>query len=360
MEQKRKTIFLVDDNPTNLLIGKNALVENYNVFTIPSGEKMFEMLKKITPDLILLDVSMPGMSGYDAIKSLKADPSYSSIPVIFLTALYDSANELEGLSLGAIDYISKPFSPALLLKRIGLHILVEDQKSELREYNQNLEGMVSEKTREVFELQNAVLKTVAELVECRDDTTGGHIERTKGYLRALIDAMLERGMYSDEIAGWDIDLCLESSQLHDVGKIKIEDSILKKPGKLTTDEFTHMKEHTTYGVEIIETIQNMVSEQVQFLQDAKTFASSHHEKWDGSGYPFGLERDGIPLKGRMMAIADVYDALISERPYKKPFSHEKAKEIILEGRGAHFDPELVDLFCEISDKFKEISLRFKD
>lgn len=352
---KRKTIFMVDDNLTNLTVGKNALLGKYKVFTIPSGSKLFEMLEKASPDMILLDIEMPDMNGFDIIKILKANEATAHIPVIFLTARSDSNSELEGLSLGAIDYISKPFSPPLLLKRIEVHLLVEEQRLELENYNQNLKGMVNDRTKTVLDLQNAILRTVAELVECRDDTTGGHIERTQNYLKVLVDALADNDAYKDEVASWNIDFLLQSSQLHDVGKIAIKDSILQKPAKLTPEEFDEMKTHTTFGVKVIEKIQENTSE-ATFLEYAKIFANTHHEKWDGSGYPSGLVGSDIPLQGRLMAIADVYDALISERPYKKPFSHEDAVKIISNGSGTHFDPDLVKVFLDHEQLFKEIAM----
>jgi len=354
-EAKRKTIFMVDDNLTNLTVGKNALLGAYKVFTIPSGKKLFEMFDKAVPDMILLDIEMPDMNGYEIIKQLKANEATAHIPVVFLTARSDSGSELEGLSLGAIDYISKPFSPPLLLKRIEVHLLVEEQKRELENYSHNLQGMVEEKTKTVLDLQNAILRTVAELVECRDDTTGGHIERTQSYLQILVDALWNDESYRDEVSSWNIDFLLQSSQLHDVGKIGIKDSILQKPAKLTPEEFEEMKTHTTFGVKVIEKIQENTSE-ATFLEYAKIFASTHHEKWDGSGYPSGLSGESIPLQGRLMAIADVYDALISERPYKKPFTHEEAVKIISEGSGTHFDPRLVKVFLDHENEFKLISM----
>jgi putative two-component system response regulator len=349
MGTERKKIMLVDDNITNLTVGKNALIDKYDVFTIPSGAKLFKMLEKVIPDMILLDVEMPEMSGYEVIKELKAQEKTAAIPVIFLTAKSDDGNELQGLSLGAIDYITKPFSPSLLLKRIEVHLLVESQRKALQEYNTNLQNMVSEKTREVVELQNAILKTVAELVESRDSITGGHIERTQRFLKILVDAMKTKELHRDEIDSWDEDILFQSAQLHDVGKIAIKDSILFKPGKLTDDEFIEMKNHTTFGVRVIEKIGEGTSKQI-FLEHAKIFAGTHHEKWDGTGYPNGLKNTEIPLQGRLMAIVDVYDALISERPYKKPWTHQEAIDIIERSKGTHFEPELVSVFLSVSDK----------
>jgi putative two-component system response regulator len=353
MDNNRKKIALVDDDVTNLAVGKSILAEKYDIITVPSGEKLFKLLEKIIPDMILLDIEMPEMNGYEVIRRLKAIQGLSDIPVIFLTAKSDTSSELEGLSLGAIDYISKPFSPPLLLKRIDLHLLVEVQKRELTNYNNNLQEMVMAKTKTVLDLQNSVLKTVANLVEYRDEITGGHVERTREYLEVLLDAMIARGTHQQEIESWDRDFFLQSSQLHDLGKISIKDSILLKPDKLTAEEFEEMKKHTVFGVKIIEEMERDTPES-SFLTHARIFAGTHHEKWNGTGYPFGLKGMDIPLQGRLMAIADVYDALISLRPYKAPLSHEDAVRIIVEGKESQFDPELVDIFTSVSDKFGEI------
>ncbi|MCL2634331.1 MAG: response regulator [Oscillospiraceae bacterium] len=353
MEKTRRTIFLVDDNVTNLNIGKDILSKEYNVITIPTADKMFKMLNQIRPDLILLDIEMPEMNGYEAIKILKEDKKTVDIPIIFLTVRGDSSSELAGLSLGAVDYISKPFAPQLLLKRIEVHMTVESQKERLKDYNDNLIIMVNQKAQTVTSLQNAIISTIAELVECRDYTTGGHIERTQNYLKILVEALRNSGLYQKEISSWNTEFFIQSSQLHDVGKIAVKDSILNKPAKLTDDEFNEIKNHTTFGVEVIERIQKNSIEDA-FLEHAKIFAGTHHEKWDGSGYPHGLSGDGIPLQGRLMAIADVYDALISERPYKKPFTHEDAVRIISGGKGTHFDPMLVDVFIMHEQAFQKV------
>ena len=360
MENEKKLIILVDDNPANLRIGKNVLSEKFAVATAPSAEKMFGLLENNIPAMILLDVDMPEMNGYEAIKILKSKPQTQEIPVIFVTGRTESNDELEGLSLGAIDYITKPFQPSLLLKRIEVHLLVEAQKNklekqaeELQYFNDNLQKLVEEKTENVINLQNALLKTMAELVECRDDITGGHIERTQKGIKILLVEIEKDGLYREEAKDWNVDLLLQSSQLHDVGKISIDDSILKKPGKLTDEEFEAMKKHASFGEKIIEKIE-MLAKENDFLDYAKIFAASHHEKWDGTGYPKGLKGDDIPLLGRIMSIADVYDALTSVRPYKKAFSHEEAVRIIAESSGKQFDPSLVEVFIQTADQFREI------
>jgi putative two-component system response regulator len=345
---------LVDDNMANLAIGKNMLKEFHEVFPIPSGGKLFEVLERVTPALILLDVMMPEMDGYEAIRRLKADRRWSDIPVIFLTSKNDERSELEGLSLGAIDYVTKPFSAPLLLKRIANQLLISSQKKELRNYNDNLQQMVEVKTQQVLELQNAVISTVAELVEFRDNMTGGHVTRTQKYLKLLVDKLLELGVYSDEVSQWNQAFLLPSAQLHDVGKIAISDAILNKPGKLTPEEFEVMKKHAAIGVEAIEKI-SAKTEEHAFLRHAGIFAGTHHEKWDGTGYPNNLAGLDIPLEGRLMAIADVYDALISKRPYKPPLSTADAERIIIEGRGTHFDPALIDVFSQVTEQFAEIA-----
>ena len=325
----------------------------YRVYPIPSGDILFDLLENVIPDMILLDIDMPEMSGYEIIKTLKQEPKWAEIPVMFLTAMADSDSEFKGLSLGAIDYIYKPFSAPLLLKRIENHLLLQSSKLQLKQLSDSLEQLVNEKTMQVTNLQNAVLNTVADLVEFRDDVTGGHITRTQKYLEVLIAKMIEKGVYVEEANTWNMEYFLLSAQLHDVGKIAISDNILNKPGPLTAEEFDIMKTHVLEGVKAIRKIEDNADEH-SFLRHARLIAGGHHEKWDGSGYPAGLKKTDISLEGRLMAIADVYDALISKRPYKSPFSTDEARRIIEEGRGKHFDPALVDVFSEVADQFAEI------
>jgi len=356
---------MVDDNLANLTIGRNLLKTFYEVYPAPSAAKLFEILENINADLVLLDIEMPDVDGYEAMKRLKTDPRYKDIPVIFLTSKNDEASEMEGFDLGAVDYVAKPFSGPLLLKRIENQLLIAQQKSELlanqaelQDYADNLEEKVRQKAAEVFNLQNAVLATVADLVEFRDKHTGGHIARTQLFLKAVIDEMMKEGLYADIMLKWDMDFFLPSAQLHDVGKIGISDSILNKPGKLTQEEFEIMKTHVDIGVEAIEKIMSETHEHA-FLDHAVLIAGTHHEKWDGGGYPLGLKGQNIPIEGRLMAIADVYDALISERPYKKAYTHEEACRIIEESAGTHFDPEIVKIFKQVEDEFKKIAEKYE-
>jgi putative two-component system response regulator len=354
MENTRSTVILVDDNMVELTRGKNILKTFYKVYPAPSAAKLFELLENVTPDLILLDVEMPEMDGYTAIKQLKADERFADIPVIFLTSKSDDSSELEGFDLGAADYLTKPFSGPLLLKRIANQLLIVRSQVALKDYAGNLEEKVREKTSEVIGLQNAVLNTVADLVELRDKFTGGHVTRTRLYVKALTEELIRKEIYKEEISAWDMDFFLSSVQLHDVGKIAITDGILNKPGKLTNEEFDIMKTHVTVGVDAIERIINNAHEDA-FLRHTLSIAGTHHEKWDGTGYPLGIKGLNIPLEGRLMAIADVYDALISERPYKKPLAHEEVVKIIESGSGTHFDPALVEIFLVVADEFGRIA-----
>ena len=365
MENDRSKIIMVDDNMANLTIGRNMLKTFHEVYPAPSAAKLFEILENITPDLILLDIEMPEMNGYETIEKLKADERYADIPVIFLTAKIDEGSELLGFDLGAADYISKPFSGPLLLQRISNQLLIGRQKrdllasqSTLQDYADNLEEKVRLKTTQVLSLQNAVLATVADLVEFRDKHTAGHITRTRLYLKALVGELIRKGVYPDEAPDLESDDFLSSSQLHDVGKIAIPDVILNKPGKLTEEEFEVMKTHVTEGVDAIERIMGGTEEH-DFLDHALLIAGTHHEKWDGSGYPLGMKGMSIPLVGRLMAIADVYDALISVRPYKSAFTHEEARKIIEDENGKHFDPALVDIFLNVESEFEEIVNKYR-
>jgi len=331
-----KTIFIVDDNATNLVTAKNALACGYKTFALPSAERMFQLLGKITPDLILLDVDMPEMDGFEALSILKSDGKLKNIPVVFLTAKSDAESEIHGFEIGAIDFISKPFSPPVLIKRIETHI--------------ETDKIIKQSLKSVRKTHNATINVIANMVESRDKVTGGHIDRTQKYLSILVNELIRSDVYTDEISNWNLDLLLPSAQLHDVGKISISDVVLNKPGKLTDEEFDLIKQHCADGERIIDEIISKAEED-GFLLHAKRFAGSHHEKWDGSGYPKGISGEEIPLESRLMAVADVYDALVSERPYKKPFSHEQAMEIIQNDSGKHFDPKIVEAFLNAADDF---------
>jgi len=334
-----KTIFMVDDSDTSLSIAKRALEGQYKVFTMLSGVKMFSLLEKITPDLIILDIQMPGMDGFEALNILKSKPLYADIPIMFLTSYSDDDIEAKGFEMGVVDFISKPFSAPVLLNRIKTQLDIED--------------IISERTKRIKRLQNGIMAVFANVVEERDVNTVGHNDRTATYVKILITAMKERKVYTDEISNWDIDKVASSARLHDMGKINILDTILNKPGKLDDNEFDMIKTHPIEGVKLIDRIISQTGEEA-FLRNAKLFAEYHHEHWDGTGYPHGLKGTDIPLHGRIMAIIDVYDALVSKRPYKEPISGEEAAEIISKGAGKQFDPKIVEVFLSVQDQLKEV------
>ena len=336
----QKTIFVIDDNDTNLLAAEEALDEQYRVMTMPSAVKMFALLEKVTPDLILLDIEMPEMDGFEALRRLKANNAHAGIPVIFLTGTTDTSIEARGFQMGAVDFITKPFSAPVLLNRLKSHL--------------NIDELIRERTTQIDRLKNSIVFVLADMVESRDRGTGGHVERTAAYIEILINAMLtQHGVYADELRGINLESLVSSARLHDVGKIAVPDAILSKPGKLTKEEFEIMKKHCAEGERIIDKIV-LRTGNVEFLQNAKLFAGYHHERWDGTGYPYALEGTKIPLQGRIMAIIDVYDALISERPYKKPFTEEEAVKIIMDNASKHFDPFIADVFFKVSGNFGEV------
>jgi len=334
-----KTIFVVDDSDTNLSMAEAVLDDQYRVMTMPSAQKMFTLLEKIIPDLILLDIEMPVMDGFEALKILKSDSSWNEIPVMFLTGRNDAQVEARGFEMGAIDFITKPFSAPVLLNRIKTHL--------------DIDKIIRERTSQINRLQNSILAVLADMVENRDKGTGGHIERTSVYINILINEMMAHGVYTNEMTGWDVDKIISSARMHDLGKISITDLIVNKPGKLTEDEYEIMKSHAFEGERIIDEIIARTGEG-DFLRNAKLFAGAHHERWDGKGYPRGLKETEIPLQGRIMAIVDVYDALVSERPYKKAFTDEEAVKIIMQGSGTHFDPKIVEVFFEVKDLMKKV------
>jgi putative two-component system response regulator len=332
-----------------LVQAEEALESQYTVFTLLSAASMFKALGKVTPDLILLDIEMPEMDGFEAISLLKADELYSGIPVIFLTGLSDPTMEAKGIEFGAVDFIAKPFSVPVLLNRIRNHLHIDEM---IRERTKQL----SERTEQLNKLKNSIVLTLANVVESRDKNTGGHIDRTTLYTKILINAMIERGLYTDELLTWNVDSAISSVRLHDLGKVAIPDTILNKPDKLTDDEFAIIKTHVIAGERII---YSMISDvgPMDFLQNAKLFLAYHHEKWDGSGYPYKAKGEHIPLQGRIMAIVDVFDALTSERPYKKAFSIEEAIKIIEDGAGTHFDPKIVEIFCQMKNELELVKAK---
>jgi putative two-component system response regulator len=333
------TIFVVDDSDTNLSMAETALEDQYRVLTMPSVIKMFSLLEKMLPDLILLDIEMPEMNGIDALKKLKSYELWKEIPVIFLTGRTDETVEVNCFELGAVDFITKPFSAPVLLKRIKTHI--------------DIDKAIRERSAQISRLQYSIVSVLANVVENRDKINSGHIERTSEYIKILINEMKAHGVYSEEVADWDVEKIVLSARMHDLGKISVTDLIMNKPGKLTNEEYEIMKTHVLEGERIIDEIIAQTGEG-DYLHNAKMFAGFHHERWDGNGYPYGLKGTDIPLQGRIMAIVDVYDAITSERPYKRAFTNEEAVQIIMENAGTHYDPEIAKIFYSVKDQFKAV------
>jgi putative two-component system response regulator len=346
-------VLLVDDNTTNLQLLHETLDGlGYKLLIAKNGRTALSIAQKAHPSLILLDIMMPEIDGYEVCQRLKADKNTAHIPVIFITALADDEDEAKGLSMGAVDYITKPINPELVRARVHNHL-------ELKRHQDHLEKLVEERTRRLALTQAVTIESLATLAEYRDPETGGHIKRTQNYVKALAVHLKGHPRYRDDLNDEIIDLLYMSAPLHDLGKVGVRDNVLLKPGKLTDEEFEEMKKHTIYGEEALRITEQKLGEDT-FLQYAREIAYTHQEKWDGSGYPQGLKGDEIPTPGRLMALADVYDALISKRVYKPPFPHEKAVEIIVEGKGKHFDPDVVDAFLELEDTFRNIALTFAD
>lgn len=357
-----KTILVVDDEPINIMVLSDLLKSDYRVIAAKSGEQAIQRAKgDIKPDLILLDVMMPGVDGFEVCSELKKVPETSSIPVVFVTAMNEEVDEMKGLEVGAVDYITKPISPAIVKSRVKTHLSLKQAQDELSHQNEILEEKVKDRTAELSITQDATILALASLAETRDNETGNHIRRTQFYVKCLAEDLAQNGNFPEELTKENIELIYKSAPLHDVGKVGIPDSILLKPGKLTDEEFTTMKEHPSIGADALSEAEvNLSSKETSFLRYAREISLYHHEKWDGSGYPQGLSGNDIPLSGRLMAVADVYDALISKRVYKPAFDHEKAKAIIVEGKGSHFDPKIVDAFLRQEQVFVDIAAQFKD
>ncbi len=355
------TILVVDDTPANLSLMTGLLRDEYKVKAAIDGEKALRIAQAVPPpDLVLLDIMMPGMDGYEVCRRLKADPATRDIPVIFLTAKSGVEDEKMGLDLGAVDYITKPISPPIVMARVRNHLVLKASADFLRDKAEFLEREVGKRTAEVVAIQDVTIMAMASLAETRDSDTGNHIRRTQHYVKALALKLREQPRFAVQLDDRYIAMLFKSAPLHDIGKVGIPDRILLKPGKLTSDEFELMKTHTTLGRDAIQSAERQLGMSVDFLNLAKEIAYSHQEKWDGSGYPEGLAGEAIPLSARMMALADVYDALISRRVYKEGMSHEQAMAIITEGRGKHFDPDMVDAFVQIHEEFRAIAQRYVD
>ncbi|MDD5295704.1 MAG: response regulator [Rhodocyclaceae bacterium] len=369
MTEDRPLIVIADDQPENLFILEELLHDSYRVQALDDGRQVLAFMQAGNrPDLLLLDVVMPGADGFEVCRRVKADPATRDIPVIFITSLESDTDEEYGLSLGAEDFVHKPFSPAVVMARVRNHLALAHANRELRGKNEDLERLVEERTREIVRrgqqiiaAQGATIGAFCALAEVRDGETGNHIRRTQHYMGILADKLRTHPRFSSFLDEETIQLMFKCAPLHDIGKVAIPDSILQKPGRFTPEEWAIMQRHAQYGRDAIaRAADELHGEEGAFLRHAMEIASGHHERWDGSGYPLGLAGEAIPISARLMAVADVYDALISRRVYKRPFSHEEAVAMIAAGRASHFDPDIVDAFLEVQEVFHAIASRYSD
>lgn len=359
-DASRPTVLVVDDTPQNLDLISDLLARRYRVRVAPGGMRALQIARSSPPDLILLDVVMPEPDGHEVCRQLKADERTRDVPVIFLTSRHDLEDEALGFSLGAVDYIAKPVAPSLLLARVHTHLTLKVASDFLRDKSSYLEAEVERRTQEVHDVQDVTIHALASLAEARDNDTGNHILRTQRYVWVLANQLRNHPRFAPHLDAQTIEWLYKSAPLHDIGKVGIPDAILLKPGKLTAEEFEIMKTHTTLGRDAIAQAETRLGRNVPFLRVAKEIAYSHQEKWDGSGYPQGLAGEAIPVSARLMAVADVYDALISKRVYKGAMTHAEAVSIVRQGSGSHFDPAMVVAFEGTQDGFLAIAEAFAD
>ncbi|MDR2073100.1 MAG: response regulator [Spirochaetaceae bacterium] len=337
-----KQILVIDDNLANLKNIQLQLSDAYQVLLAKSGGQALKICVQRIPDLILLDVDMPEMDGFETLRRLKDNLILSRIPVIFLTANQDVATEIRALESGVVDFITKPVEKSILLHRLKLHL-------DFSQYRQNLEETVRE-------LEDSIVLTFSEMIENRDKGTGDHVQRTRIYVTLLGRELIHQRHFAEELNEKEMSLITRASLLHDVGKIGISDTILLKPGRLDDAEFAIMKTHTTIGAGILDTMYERTPTQ-HYLKYAKQIAEGHHEKFDGSGYPRGLAEDAIPLCSRIMAVADVYDAVVADRVYRKAMTTQEAYNLIVAGKGSHFDPRIIDAFEVVHADMEKVAKR---
>jgi putative two-component system response regulator len=372
LDSGQQTILVVDDAPQNLTLLGELLRSTYRVRAANSGERALRAaVTEPRPDLILLDVMMPEMDGYEVLRRLRAERATRDIPVIFITAMNGTENEEHGLALGAVDYITKPIQPAIVLARVRTHVELKQARDRLAGENEWLEAEVARRTQEIILVQDLSVRALACLAEARDNETGHHILRTQNYVELLAQHLSGHLRFAAALEGRQLSLIVKAAPLHDIGKVGVPDAILCKPGRLSAEEFEIMKGHARIGCTAIErameqalggSVRDGTREQTSFpfLQVAKEIALCHHEKWDGSGYPSGLAGDDIPVSARLMALADVFDALTTRRVYKPPMPLAAATDLIVDGRGRHFDPDVVDAFMSCHAAFADIARRLSD
>lgn len=361
LASKKSTILLVEDAPENIELIGGLLSQHYNVKIAATGERALKLLETgKPPDLILLDVILPGISGWVVCEAIKQMPHLQHVPVMFLTAKTDADDERAGLELGAVDYIRKPINPPILLARVDTHLQLKQARDFLRDNNAYLTAEVSRRMEQIVALQDVTVVALASLAETRDQETGNHMRRTQLYIEALVRALRQHPKFADFLTDEEASIIVRAAPLHDIGKVGIPDRVLLKPGKLDPDEFEIMKTHTQLGHDALLHAEHAMPFKSQFLREARSIAWSHHEKWDGSGYPQGLAAEAIPIAARLMAVADVYDAIISKRCYKNSMSHDTALGVIRDGAGSHFDPDIAAAFLSIGDEIAQIASSHSD
>ena len=371
LRETENSILMVDDNATNLQVLSQTLAgRGYRLLVAKNGDSALTITAKAEPNLILLDIMMPGMDGFEVCRQLKADPATHDIPIIFLSALGQTQDKVKGLNLGAVDYITKPFQPEEVIARVDTHLTLRCLQRRLEDLNANLEQKVRERTRQleeeqakVLKAQNAIIFGMAKLTESRDDDTGKHLERIEKYVEILAR---ELGKTDEAIDEQWIEQVMATSALHDIGKVGIPDAVLQKPGRLTPEERKVIERHPEIGGDTLNQVRERLGttdnelKATEYLRRAMEITYGHHEKWDGSGYPYGTQGESIALSARLVAVADVYDALVSKRVYKSGMTHEEAGDIIREGAGRHFDPRVVEAFNAAEDKFREVAVKYRD
>ena len=355
MKNDDDVLLIVDDVEVNRIILKGILEDEYKIIEAENGAEALSILfeEQIHPTVVLLDIMMPGIDGFQVLEQIKSNDETKTIPVLFITAADSEEDESRGLTAGAADYVTKPFNNDIVRARVDNHV-------RLARYQHNLEKLVAKKAAEVTKTYEQTLEVLATIIEYRNLESGDHIRRTTLLTEALVSKMITTEKFAAALSAENIHSMVKASALHDIGKIGIPDSVLLKPGKLTAEEFDVIKTHTTIGAEIIDSISNTLTDDDMYLKYARDICLHHHERWDGRGYPHGLKGDEIPLSARIISFVDVYDALVSQRCYKDAISHEDSLGIILEGRGAQFDPDIVDIIPEVSEKFQQIESSYGD
>lgn len=348
LQEQSAEILIVDDKPANLELLVGMLQHSgYRLKVAVNGEMALRVAKSKLPDLILMDICLPGMNGYDVCRCLKKDPDLHHIPVIFVSALASADEIIKALECGGVDYIAKPFSLQEAQARIASQLRLSRMQRKAEDSKKKLELVVQEQKKRISISEASTIFALAKLAESRDTNTGQHLDRVRRICRCLSEKLFEKGMFKETVTSRFIETIFHTSALHDIGKIAIPDAVLLKPGKLTQVEFEIVKTHTVFGAQTLEAVFRFYPSEL--LEMALAIARSHHEKWDGSGYPDGLIGESIPLCARIMGLADVYDAIRSQRCYKSAMSHEIACNYICENRGKHFDPQLVDVFLQLED-----------